>query len=207
MATTTVDIKYAAGVAGMTCDIFGRGGASAEDSGLSLTEYVNKKGVYWFQTSQALSGVKDVVIYNSGGDQIAHALIYLEDDNATWYEVEASNLDAVAGNAVQHDGNGRPQVVNSDNAKIAALADFAMVGSVDAGSVSPTTTKVALDNSFPDEDGALTDRVLVVKLGGNHLDGGRILKYTGSNRLCELDGPMAQVAQDGDPVIVTGLVK
>lgn len=106
MATTPVEITFSSGITGMTADVFPRGSNTADATGLSLTEQTNKKGAYRFDVTQALSGIKDVVLKNSGGSWLAITRIEIDDDTDVHYEVsKADNCDEnrTSGDVQQYD--------------------------------------------------------------------------------------------------------
>ena len=104
----------------------------------------------------------------------------------------------------QHAGEGS---FDWNGTKIAGLSDFALAGTIDAGSVTPTDQKVALDSEFPNRDDALNGAALLIVHGTKDHEVRRVLDYTGSTRVCELSAPLTKTPAGGETVYVLGRIE
>jgi hypothetical protein len=93
---------------------------------------------------------------------------------------------------------------NRDGEALAAEGDYAMVGTIDPNTLTPSEKKIALDSGFPSRDGALEKRVLEITHADNDIEPAIVLSYTGSTRVCELRSPLKKVPAGGETVKAVG---
>ena len=128
MANTPVELHInASGLTGLTASVYPLDSTTADESGMPVGEQA-VKSFYRFTVTNALSGLKRVVILDGPGNFVAGGYVFLQDTTDVHYPTTRADLRQVGGNAVQHDGSGRVEatLTSSERNSIAnALLDLA----------------------------------------------------------------------------------